>query len=116
MQRSCIVLFFCLIFCASAFPQDRGVIQCNPTFDRVPAWTAPGGAYLVEYLSCGQMVSVTGLDRGYVRIQIGGHVAYVEAKYVRMTPTREPWPSPTPLPAHSNRRFQLPRFLSDTLT
>lgn len=98
MQRSCIVLFFCLIFCASAFPQDRGIIQCDPTFDRVPAWTAPGSAYLVEYLSCGQMVSVTGLDRGYVRIQIGGHVAYVEAKYVRMTPTRVPWSSPAPPP------------------
>jgi hypothetical protein len=98
MQRSYIVLFFCLIFCASAFPQDRGVIQCDPTFNRVPAWTAPGSAYLVEYLSCGQMVSITGLDRSYVRIQIGGHVAYVEAKYVRMTSTREPWPSPSPAP------------------
>jgi len=102
MQRFTIVFFLSLIFCASAFPQDRGFIQCNPSFDRVPAWTAPGSAYLVEYLSCGQMVSVTGLDRGYVRIQIGGHVAYVEAKYVRMTPTREPWPSP----AHPPRSFQ----------
>jgi hypothetical protein len=44
------------------------------------------------------MVSVTGLDRGYVRIQIGGHFGYVEAKYVRMTPAREPGPSPAPPP------------------
>jgi hypothetical protein len=94
MQRFCIVFFFCLTFCASAFSQDRGVIQCDPTFNRVPAWTAPGSAYLVEYLSCDQMVSVNGLDRGYVRIQIGGHVAYVEAKYVRMTPTRASSPTP----------------------
>jgi hypothetical protein len=98
MKRSHIVLFFCLIFSASAFPQDRGVIQCSPAFDQVPAWTAPGGPYLVGYLSCDQMVSVTGLDRGYVRIQLGGHVAYVEAKYVRMTPTRGPRPSPTSFP------------------
>jgi len=98
MQRSCIVLFFCVIFCASAFPQDRGVIQCDPTVDRVPAWTDSGRAYLFGYLSCGQMVSVTGLDGAYVRIQIGGYVAYVEAKYVRMRPTREPWPSPAPPP------------------
>ena len=96
MQRFCIVLFFCVIFCASAYSQDRGVIQCDPTFNRVPAWTAPGSAYLVEYLSCGQMVSITGLDRGYVRIQVGGHAAYVEAKYVRITPVRAPWPSQTP--------------------
>jgi Outer membrane protein beta-barrel domain len=101
MKRFCIVLFVCLIFCASAFPQDRGVIQCDSTFNRVPSWTAPGSANLVEYLSCGQMVSTTGLDRGYVRIQIGGHIAYVEAKYVRMTPTREPWPSRTPAPRSS---------------
>jgi len=98
MKRFCTVLFFYLIFCASAFPQDRGVIQCESTFNRVPSWAAPGSADLVEYLSCGQMVSTTGLDRGYVRIQIGGHVAYVEAKYVRMTSTREPWPSPSPAP------------------
>ena len=98
MQRFYIVLFVCLIFCASAFPQDRGIIQCDPTFNRVPSWTAPGSANLVEYLSCGQMVSVTGLDRGYMRIQIGGHIAYVEAKYVRMTSDREPRRSPVPPP------------------
>jgi hypothetical protein len=98
MRRFCTVLFFCLTFCASAFPQDRGVIQCDSTVDRVPAWTDTGRAYLFRYLTCGQMVSVTGLDGAYVRIQIAGYVAYVEAKYVRMRPTREPWPSPAPPP------------------
>jgi hypothetical protein len=98
MKRFYTVLFFCLIFCASTFPQDRGVIQCDSTFNRVPSWAAPGSADLVEYLSCGQMVSTTGLDRGYVRIQIGGHVAYVEAKYVRMMQTREPRRSPVSPP------------------
>jgi len=95
MRRFYIMFFFCLIFCASAFAQDRGVIQCGPTFDRVPAWTSPGGAYLAQYLSCGQVVSVTGLDRGYARIQIDGRDAYVQAKYVRMTQDRRPWPSQT---------------------
>ena len=98
MQRSCIVLFFCLIFCASAFPQDRGVIQCDSTSNRVPAWTDTGRAYLFRYLSCGEMVSVTGRVGGYVRIQIEGYTAYVETKYVRTGPIREPWPSPTPHP------------------
>ncbi len=93
MRRFYLVPFFCMIFCVSAFPQDRGVIQCTPAADRVPAWTAPGSPYLVEYLSCGQMVTVIGMERGYVRIQVGGHAAYVEAKYVRMTPTRQTWPS-----------------------
>jgi hypothetical protein len=98
MLRSCVVLFFSLIFCASAFPQDRGVIQCDPASDRVPAWTDTGKAYLFRYLSCGQTVSVTGLDGSFVRIQIGGYVAYVEAKNVRMSPARGPWPSPAPPP------------------
>jgi len=101
MHRFTLALFLSLIFCASAFPQDRGVIQCNPALDRVPAWTAPGSPYLVEYLACGQMVSVTGLDRGYVRIQIGGHVAYVESKYVQMLPARRPWRPPV-----SSRSFE----------
>ncbi len=30
------------------------------------------------------MVSVSGLERGYIRIQIGEKIAYVDAKYVRM--------------------------------
>jgi hypothetical protein len=42
------------------------------------------------------MVSVTGLDRGYARIRIGGHVVYVEAKYVRMMSAQEPRRLPIP--------------------
>ncbi len=99
MRRFYLVPFFCMIFCVSAFPQDRGVIQCDPAFNRVPAWTTPERTFFFEYLSCGQTVSVIGLDRGYVRIQIRGRVAYVEAKYVRMMPgRREPWPSSAPPP------------------
>jgi hypothetical protein len=39
---------------------------------------------LVEQLSCGQTVSVIGLERGYLKIKIGERIAYVEAKYVRL--------------------------------
>ena len=91
MQRFCVVLLFCFLFCASVFSQDRGVIQCGPNYDRVPAWAAPGSPYLVEYLPCGQMVSVTGFERDYARIQMGGRIAYVQSKYVRIIQAREPW-------------------------
>ena len=102
MQRSCVVLVFGLIFCASAFPQDSGTIQCDPgSTTSVPAWVAPGRPQVVEQLSCGQMVSVIG--RGsfftvseyssrpleYVKIQIAEKVAYVDAKYVRLSETQE---------------------------
>jgi len=93
MQRLYFVLFFSLLFCAAAFSQDRGVIQCGPAYDRVPAWSAPGSPYLVEYVPCGQVVHVTGFDRDYTRIQIGGYAAYVQSKYVRMV--RDQWQQPS---------------------
>jgi hypothetical protein len=45
MQRFYIVLLFCLIFCASAFPQDRGVIQYDLTIRQ-------GSAYLFRRTIC----------------------------------------------------------------
>jgi len=102
MKRLYMVVFFCAIFGVSAFSQDRGIIQCSPTLDRIPAWDAPGGTYLVQYLTCRQIVSIAGRERGYVRIQIGGHDGYVESQHVRMMTTQQPRPSPRP----SSRRFE----------
>jgi len=87
-KQSCAALFFCLILTASAFPEESGLIQCDAGTTTVSAWTGPGTAYLVDNLSCGQMVSITGLERGYVRIQIGEKSAYVDAKYVRVLQTQ----------------------------
>ena len=85
MKRCSASFFFCLILCASALAQDRGTIQCDPGSTRpVPAWTAPGRPYIVEQLSCGQTVTVVGLEQGYVKIRIGGQFAFVNAKYVRL--------------------------------
>lgn len=84
MYRHFIVLIFSLVFAGTALCQDEGRIECGQGTSSVPAWTAPGGAHVVEQLVCGQMVSVTGLERGYVRIQIGDRIGYVDAKYVRM--------------------------------
>jgi len=85
MKRCLASFFFCLILCASALAQDRGIIQCDPGSTRpVPAWTAPGQPFLVEQLSCGQTVTVVGLDQGYVKIRIGDRFAFVNAKYVRL--------------------------------
>ena len=69
MQHSRAVVLFSLIFCASALPQDRGIIQCDPgSTAPVPAWNAPGRPHVVEQLSCGQMVSVLGVESF-----VGGH-------------------------------------------
>lgn len=89
MQRLTVAIFFCLILSVSAFPQDRGIIRCGAAMDQVPAWTAPGRPHVVEQLSCDQMVSIIGLEQGYVKIQIGDKTAYVDAKYVRIQESQD---------------------------
>lgn len=89
MQRAYAGLLFLLISCFSSFGQERGTIQCDTgSTAAVPAWTAPGSAYVVEQLSCGQIVSISGLERGYVRIQIGERFGFVNSKYVRISQTQ----------------------------
>lgn len=89
MKCSHTFLFFSLILCATASAQDRGIIRCDADMNQVPAWTAPGKPHIVEQLACDQMVSIVGLERGYVKIQIGDKTAYVDAKYVRLSESRE---------------------------
>ncbi|MDM7997722.1 MAG: hypothetical protein QUT30_18775 [Acidobacteriota bacterium] len=89
MKRILVTLCLYLACCVSGFAQDRGVIQCESgSNDSIPAWTAPGRAYVVEQLSCGQMVSIVGLERGFVKIQIGERFGYVDAKHVRLLQTQ----------------------------
>jgi hypothetical protein len=102
MRQFCKFLFFGLFFCASAFSQEIGIIQCDSEeMTSVPAWMAPGKPQVIEQLSCGQMVSV--IDVGsyvapaqyssrpsrYAQIQIGESVAYVDAKYVKIPESQE---------------------------
>jgi hypothetical protein len=97
MLHSRSFLFICLFLCASAFAQDRGIIQCDDDMKQVPAWTKPGKPWVVEHLSCGQMVTVIGVGSylsipqyssrpsEYVKIQIAEKVAYVDGKYVMLS-------------------------------
>jgi hypothetical protein len=90
MKRVAAGLFFCLVFCIPAFPQDRGTIICDPGSTLpMPAWASPGGANVVEQISCGQMVTIAGFEKGYFRIQVGDRFGYVYAKYLRPIQTPE---------------------------
>ena len=102
MRHFCKFLFFGLLFCASAFSQEIGIIQCDSEeMTSVPAWVSPGRPQVVEQLSCGQMVSVLGIGSyiaaaqyssrpsKYAQIQIGENVAYVDAKYVKIPESQE---------------------------
>jgi|WetSurMetagenome_2_1015567.scaffolds.fasta_scaffold172169_2 hypothetical protein len=100
MQYRCEVLFLCLLFCASAFPQSGGTVLCNPaSMTSVPAWIAPGMPHVVEQLPCGKIVKVIGLGpysdspgyssrpRNYAKIQLDDGEAYVDARYIALTET-----------------------------
>ena len=98
MQYRCAVLFWCLLFCASAFPQSGGTILCDPaSMTSVPAWIAPGRPHVVQQLPCGRIVTVIGLGtfsdspgyssrpREYAKIQLDDKEAYVDARYIALT-------------------------------
>ncbi len=102
MQHFYGFIFICLIFCAQAFSQDIGIIQCDSdSMISVPAWIAPGRAQVVAQLSCGQMVSIIGMGsyvtgtqyssrpNRYAQIQVADNVGYVDARYVRVLNSRE---------------------------
>jgi hypothetical protein len=105
MRHPFAFLIACSFLCASAYPQSWGTIQCDPgSIAPVPAWNAPGKPHIVEQLVCGQTVSV--IDTGsfwtpsqysvrareYAKIQIGDRVAFVDARYVRLSGTQERLP------------------------
>jgi hypothetical protein len=88
-------LFPLLFFSVSAMPQDVGTIRCKPgSSTKVPAWSAPARPFVVEQLSCGQMVGILGRQNfiplpgysshpsEYVKIKLGDKVAFVDAQYV----------------------------------
>ena len=102
MRYLFVFLFSCFLFCALVFPQDTGVIQCDPgSTAAVPAWVSPGRPHVLEHLNCGQMVSVIGVGSyptvsqyssrpvEYVKIQIADKVAYVDARNVRLLGSQE---------------------------
>ena len=98
MQYRSEVLFLCLLFCASAFPQSGGTILCNSaSMTSVPAWIAPGMPHVVEQLPCGKTVKVISLGpfsnspgyssrpQKYAKIQLDDREAYVDARYIALT-------------------------------
>jgi hypothetical protein len=110
MRRSLLVFALCLLLCASAFPQSRGIIRCDPGMEKVPAWTAPGRAFVADQLTCGQVVGIVSLESGHMKIQIGERLVYVDAKYVALQQTQEPQTTPqTESGKQLQPQAQLPR-------
>jgi hypothetical protein len=94
MLRMCSVLLLLLMLCTPIFSQDSGITQCDPDMKQIPAWTAPGSAFLVDNIACGQSVSIVGLEKGYFKVKLGDRFAYVNAKYVQLPEAGLPQKSP----------------------
>jgi hypothetical protein len=84
MKSAYTLILLALVPCISR-AQDRGIVQCTAQQQSIPAWTEPrANGFVVENLACGQMVSITGLERGFVRIQFGEKYGFVDARFIRV--------------------------------
>ena len=107
MKQIAAASYLCLIFSLSAFAQEDVATRCERDMKTVPALTVPGSAFMVEQLSCGQIISTIPLEKGYFRIQLGNRIGYVYAKYVTL-PDRE---RPKSLPLSNKQAFDFPKIL-----
>jgi len=102
-MRLPVTLLFFFVLSASAFPQGIGTIHCDPgSTAPVPAFSAPGKPHVVEQLKCGQTVQILGIEKSntalayslgpqeYAILQIANKAAYVDAKYVKLSESKEP--------------------------
>jgi hypothetical protein len=88
LMKSLLVVPFSLLFSVVASALDKGIIECQDTTG-VLALEAPGSLMVANRLSCGQVVTLIGLERGYAKVQIKENVfGYVEAKYIRSLEVR----------------------------
>jgi hypothetical protein len=93
-SRHALFLLFCSLLPGTAVSKEIGIIRCDAGMSRVAAWTSPRAVRnVIDYVNCGQSVTVVGEENGYVRIQIGRGFAYIDARYVALSQTqKEPAP------------------------
>jgi len=86
-------IFTCIsiLGAVAAFAQQPAVIFCDPQTNQniqVPVYSDTRAAWVLkETLSCGQPVSLLGVENGYAKIQFGRLIGYVEGKYIRLLQT-----------------------------
>ena len=77
MRKLAVAVAASLVLCAARVDaQESAQINCglpDPTL-RFPVFTAPGSASIITNLSCGQEVTMLGIEGGYAKIQIGDRV------------------------------------------
>jgi len=87
-MKCLVVVSLLFTISGTAAGQDRGVIECRDRAS-ITAWEKPESIMVVRQLSCGQTITVLNVERGYVKIQIGQQIGYVDGKYVRILQGQE---------------------------
>jgi hypothetical protein len=83
-MKSLLFVPFFFLFSAVVSAQDRGIIECQGLTRSVSALEGPGSLMVARQIPCGQTVTIVGIDRDYVRIQIEENVfGYVKRKNIR---------------------------------
>jgi hypothetical protein len=89
IMKYCSSILFFLLCGTVAFAQDRGIIECGGRIS-ISAWEKPGSLFVARQLSCGQTVTVIGMERGYIKILINQSiVGYVDAQYIQPLQSKE---------------------------
>ena len=87
-MKCLVVVSLLFTISGTAAGQDRGVIECQDRAS-ITAWEQPESIMVARQLSCDQAVTILGVERGYVKIQVGQQIGYVDAKYVRILQAQE---------------------------
>ena len=89
-----IIIVLCLVGITAPLihAAENAYVYCGSEPDspkQVPVFTAPGSAWAVAQLPCGQPVTLLSLDRGYAKIQSGNQVGYVVSAFILKQETQE---------------------------
>ena len=99
MRKLAVALAASLVLCAARVDaQESAQINCglpDPTL-RFPVFTAPGSASIITNLSCGQEVTMLGIEGGYAKVQIGDRVGCIPSIFLLRQPPPVRTPSPEP--------------------
>jgi hypothetical protein len=89
MKTFWLVLLFPIFWGTNILAQDHGIINCEAGTS-LAAWEKPDGLVMVRKLSCGRIVGILGMERGWVKIQITDEViGYVKAVYIQAGQVQE---------------------------
>lgn len=89
MKKSLILVVLTFLGACQASAQIQGAVDCTPG-KSISVWENPGSMVVVKQISCGRIVSVLGIEGGYLKIECGENcLGYIESRYFRSSQIQE---------------------------